>query len=351
MTTDLPRTMRAAVLYGKGDLRIEERPVPAVGPGEVLVRVRSVGVCGSDVHYYTEGRIGEIVLEEPTVMGHEAAGEVAAVGEGVEGLAVGDRVALEPGLTCGRCEWCLSGRYNVCPRVEHLGTPPTDGVCQTWFATPARRCYRFPEAISFDEGAMLEPLSVGLHAVHLAPPRPGDTVVVLGTGPIGLMTLAVARSAGAGRIIAADLIEGRLDFARRLGATDTIDAGKVDVVEAVMDLTGGRGADVVYEAAGVPETFQQALEAACRCATVAIIGIYAPGGSVLDLHGARRKELTIRMVRRFRFTYPRAIDLVRRGAVKAGELVTHHFDLEHTEEAFELVASRGNGVVRAVIHP
>jgi len=351
VTPHIPDTMQAAVLYGKGDLRIEERPVPGFGPDEVLVRVRSVGVCGSDVHYYVEGRIGSIEVSAPTVMGHEAAGEIVAVGSAVEGLAIGDAVAIEPSLTCGDCEWCRSGRYNVCPNVQHLGTPPCDGIYQAYFATPPRRCYRFPPSISFDEGAMLEPLSVGMHAVHLVPTRPGDTVAVLGAGPIGLATLAMSRLAGAGRLIVTDLLDERLEFARRFGATDTLNAGEVDVTGVILEMTDGRGVDVVYEAAGAPETFQQALDVACRCATVAIIGIYASGASTLSLHLARRKELTIRLVRRFRFTYPRAIDLVSRGAIDVAPLITHRFDLAETKEAFELVASYGDGVVRAVIHP
>ena len=351
MIDEIPMTIQAAVLYGQGDLRIEDRPAPACGPGEVLLRVRSVGVCGSDVHYYTEGRIGGIAITAPTVMGHEAAGEIAAVDADVTGFAVGDRVAVEPSLTCGTCEWCLSGRYNVCPNVAHLGTPPCDGIYQTLFATPPRRCYPIPPDLSFDEGAMLEPLSVGVHAVRLAPTRPGETVAVLGCGPIGLMTLQVARAGGAGRIIATDLIDDRLEAARRLGATDVLNAGAVDTTEAVLDLTGGRGADVVYEAAGAPETFQAALDVACRCATVALIGIYAAGASPLSLHLARRKELTVRLVRRFRFAYERAIDLVRRGAVDVASMVTHTFDLSETERAFKLVAAHDDGVIRAVIRP
>ena len=232
-----------------------------------------------------------------------------------------------------------------------LATPPVHGAFVQYLVHRADWLHKLPDGVTFEEGAMLEPLSVGIHAVRLAPTRPGDTVVVLGSGPIGLMTLAVARLSGAGCIIATDLLPWRLEFARRFGATCTLNAREVDVVEAVRDITGGRGADVVYEAAGKPETFQQAFEVAARCATVAIIGIYAPGASPLSLHSARRKELTIRMVRRFRFAYPLAIDLVRRGEVRVADLITHRFSLEEVVSAFELVASYGDGVVRAVILP
>jgi L-iditol 2-dehydrogenase len=351
VTSAIPSTMRAAVLYAKGDLRIEERPVPAYGPDEVLLRVRSVGVCGSDVHYYTEGRIGDVVVNAPTVLGHEAAGEVAAVGAEVRDFAVGDRVAVEPSLTCGVCAWCRSGRYNVCPAVKHLGTPPVDGIYQTYFATPTRRLFVAPPTLSFDEIALLEPLSVGLHAVTLAPTCPGDVVVVLGAGPIGLMTLQMVRLSGASRIIATDKLDSRLAVARSLGATDTVNAAQTDARSAVLDLTGGRGADVVYEAAGAPETFQQALDVAAPCAAVALIGIYAAGASSLDLHGARRKELTIRMVRRFRHAFPRALDLAARGKVELAALATHRFRLADTEKAFTLVQTYGDGVIRAVINP
>ena len=343
--------MKALVLHGIRDLRVEERPEPEAGPGEVLVRVRAVGLCGSDVHYYTHGRIGDQVVERPQVPGHEAAGEVAALGEGVAGLSVGDRVAIEPALPCGRCEFCTTGRPNVCPAVEFRSTPPHDGLMREYAPLKAEQCVPIPEGMSFEEAAMLEPLQVTVHASNLVGVRPGDTVAVVGSGSIGLGCMEMARVGGAGRIVVTDRLDYRLGLARKLGADETVNVTEEAPVEAVARLTGGRGADVVFEctnrAAGAP----QAYGLAAVGGRVALVGIPEEDEIVLDAHTARRKELRVQYVRRSRHAARQAIALVASGRLDVASWVTHRFGLADAAKAFELVEQYADGVLKAVVAP
>jgi L-iditol 2-dehydrogenase len=259
----MPKTMKAAVLHAVDDLRIQDVPVPRLTePDDVLVRIRSVGVCGSDIHYFREGRIGRYIVGQPMILGHECAGEVVEVGEAVVDLKPGDTVALEPGIPCRKCVFCRTGRYNLCRDVVFFATPPIDGAFCEYVTHPADFAFRLPEGMSLDEGAMMEPLAVGMYAAQRAGIATGDTVAILGSGPIGLMALQAARARGATTLIATDVSPMRLEMARKLGATHALDARDVDVVKAVRDLTGGRGADAVMEAAGTPPTIEQALRAA-----------------------------------------------------------------------------------------
>ncbi|MEN6304433.1 MAG: alcohol dehydrogenase catalytic domain-containing protein, partial [Armatimonadia bacterium] len=234
-------TMWAAVLNGVSDLRVEEVPRPELtDPCHAMVRVRSVGICGSDLHFYTEGRIGDFIVEEPLILGHEAAGEVIAVGEAVTCLQVGDRVAIEPGYPDRTCRLCKQGRYNLCESVTFLATPPVDGAFCEYLSWPADFLYKLPEALSLDEGAMIEPLSVGLHAVRMAAVSPGQSVAVFGAGPVGLATLQAALAAGATTAVVVDSVPYRLEAARSLGATHTLAAGAENVAQ-IRDLTEGDG--------------------------------------------------------------------------------------------------------------
>ncbi|MDP8922860.1 MAG: alcohol dehydrogenase catalytic domain-containing protein, partial [Chloroflexota bacterium] len=203
----------AAVLHGIGDLRVEERPLPDPGEGQVLVAMRSVGICGSDVHYWEEGRIGGFVVEAPMVLGHESSGVIAAVGPGVTSPRPGDRVALEPGVPCRRCVFCKTGRYNLCPEISFFATPPVDGSLARYVVHAADFCYRLPEHVSLDEGALLEPLSVGIHACRRAGVQMGSRILVMGAGPVGLSTLLAARAAGAATVVVADVRGWRLQLA------------------------------------------------------------------------------------------------------------------------------------------
>jgi L-iditol 2-dehydrogenase len=266
--------MKAAMLHAVHDMRVEEVPMPEISSErDVLVRVRSVGVCGSDVHFHERGVIGKYPLSEPTIMGHEAAGEVVEVLDESCGLKPGDRVAIEPGYTCRRCEFCKSGQYNVCRDVVFLAAPPVHGAFAEYLAWPSDFLFKLPDAVSMDEGAMIEPLAVGLWAAIRGGVTPGDSVAVLGAGPIGLLTMQSAIAAGATRAIVSDLEAGRLELARTLGATETIDASAIDTEAAIMELTGGRGVDVAFECAGAVPALQMALRVTRNGGTTQIVGM------------------------------------------------------------------------------
>jgi L-iditol 2-dehydrogenase len=341
--------MRASRLHGIGDIRVEDLPRPVPGPGEVLLKVAAVGTCGSDVHYYVEGAIGDQVVTEPIIMGHEFSAWVAGPGGGVTGLEIGQLVAVEPAIHCGECECCRHGHPNLCPDVVFCGTPPIDGVFAEYTAKPAENCFPLPEGFTPADGAMLEPLGIAIHTVDLAHLRPGYTVAVLGAGPIGLLTAAVARAAGAGEIYMTEPLSYRWEFALRYAADAVLDPGATDVVAEIMRLTGGRGVDVAFEAAGAADTPDQAARVARPGGKVIVVGIPSDDTMTFTAGIVRRKGLTIKLVRRMKHTYPRAIALVEKGLVDVGSLATHEFPLERIAEAFEMVAGYDDGVLRAII--
>jgi L-iditol 2-dehydrogenase len=343
--------MKALVLHKTRDLRVEDRPKPEAGPGQVLVRIRAVGLCGSDVHYYTHGRIGDQVVTKPMIVGHEGAGEVAAVGEGVTNLAVGQRIAIEPANSCGRCELCLSGRPNLCQEVIFCATPPYDGLMAEFAVVAHHQCLPIPDAMSFDEAAMLEPLQVGVHATNLMKVRAAETVAVVGVGCIGLGCMEMALLCGAGRMIVTDKLDYRLALARRLGADESINVATGDPAEAIRALTGGRGADLVFEctnrAAGAP----QAYDLAAIGGRVCLVGIPEEDEIVLNTHRPRRKELAVQYIRRSRHAAAQAISLVATKRIDVQSWVTHRVPLAEAVAAFEMVADYKDGVLKAVILP
>lgn len=351
-----PLTMRASRLHGLRDLRPERLPRPEPGPGEVLLRVASVGVCGSDVHYYVEGRIGAQVVTAPLVLGHEFSARVAALpasrstgDKGAGGLAEGQLVAVDPSVSCGRCEPCLTGHPNLCPEVRFCGTPPVDGALAEYVVMPAENCFPLPQGMTADEGALLEPLGIALHSVDLAHLKAGHTVAVLGAGPIGLLVAAVARAAGASQVIVTEPIAHRREFACQYVAEVALDPGQVDVVSEILRLTGGRGVDAAFDASGAADTPRQAAAAARIGGQLVLVGTSADDTLILDASTLRRRGLTIRPVRRMKNTYPRAIRLVQAGQVDLKPLATHRFSLERVADAFELVAAYGDGALRAMI--
>jgi L-iditol 2-dehydrogenase len=345
------RTMKALVLHGIGDLRVDNLPKPTPGPGQVLVRVRAVGLCGSDVHYYTHGRIGEQVVTKPMIVGHEGAGEVAALGPGVRGLKVGQRLALEPANPCGHCEWCNTGKPNLCPTVKFCSTPPYDGLMCEYAVLAAHQCVPIPDAMTLDEAAMLEPLQVGVHATNLMQVRAAETVAVVGCGSIGLGCMEMARLCGAGRLIVTDKLDYRLKLARKLGADDTVNIEKADPVKAVMAMTGGRGADLVFEctnrAAGAPQAYDLAGIGGRLC----LVGIPEEDTITIDTHRPRRKELRVQYIRRSRHAAGQAITLVSSGRLDVKSWISHRVPLAEAKSAFDMVAHYADGVLKAVILP
>ena len=341
--------MKALRLYGPRDLRLVEEPAPRPEPGEVLVRVRSVTICHSDIHYYRDGRIGDTVSEEPLILGHEFCGEVLEVTPGVEGLKPGDLVAAEPAISCGHCRFCREGNPNLCQHLLFAGTPPLDGgLCEVVRYRP-EFLFPLPSGLSADEGAMLEPLGVALYSWDLGGARVGETVAVVGCGPIGLLLVQLARIAGATQILAVEPLGYRRDLAAELGAIP-LDPSE-DLVRRAGEYTEGYGVDVAIEVAGKVPAQEEAAQMVKRGGTVVAVGIPAEDQLSLTHHLVRRKGLTIKVARRMKFTYPRAIALVRRGMINVGALITHHFPLEQADQAFRLVEGYQDGVVKAAVHP
>ncbi len=340
---------RVSRLHGIRDLRIEEAPIPKPGPDEVLLKIASVGTCGSDVHYYLEGAIGDQMVTAPIVMGHEFSAWIAELGEEVTELTPGQLVSVEPAIPCGVCESCQHGHPNLCSDVRFCGTPPIDGVFAEYAVMPAENCFVLPEGLTPDEGALLEPLGVAIHTVDLAHLKAGQTVAVLGAGPIGLLTAMMARVAGAAEVYMTEPLGYRRVFALETCADAVFDPHASDVVEAILDTTGGRGVDVAFEAAGAAETPDQAARIACPGGKVVVVGIPSDDSMLMTASQVRRKGLTIKLVRRMKHTYPRAIRMIHHGMLDISALATHHFPLERIEDAFELVAGYRDGVLRAMI--
>ena len=331
--------MKAVRLHGVGDLRLADEPDPVAGPGESLVRVDAVGICGSDLHWYDESGIGDAVLTRPLVLGHEAAGTV------VSGPLAGRQVAIDPQVPCGRCEVCAEGRGHLCPQVRFLGHSATDGALRELIAWPDENLVALPDAISAVEGAMLEPLGVAIHAHGLARTKIGGTVAVLGCGPIGLLLIQVARTAGASLVVATDRLAHRVEAARALGAVAEVVRGGEERL-ALMDATGGRGVDASIEIAGDDDAIAAAIALARPASTVVIAGIPAGDTAVIAASVARRKGLDLRFARRMNGVYARAIGLVTSGAVDLDAVVSARFGLEGFDAAFRTAVRReGHKVV------
>lgn len=341
--------MKVAVMLGIGKMGFEERQIPKVKDNEVLVKLEYVGICGSDLHYYETGAIGDYVVEPPFVLGHEPGGTVVEVGNQVKHLNVGDRVALEPGKTCGHCEFCKTGRYNLCQDVIFFATPPVDGVFQEYVAHDADLCFKLPDHVSTVEGALIEPLAVGFHAAIQGEARAGQTAVVMGAGCIGLVTMMALKAMGVSKVYVVDIMEKRLKKALELGADGVINGSMQQVVEEVYKLTGGQGCDLVVETAGTQITTIQSIHMAKKGAVVVLVGYSKSGEMTLPMSLALDKELTFKTVFRYRHIYPMAIDAVAAGKVNLKGIVTDVFELDEVQKAMDYSVNHKEDVVKAVI--
>ena len=344
--------MKAVRLLGARNLRIVDEDVPKPASTEVLLKIKAVGVCGSDMHRYR----GHIFEKNdgtcPLILGHEFSAEIAELGSNVRDVSIGDRVAVEAGKHCGECEQCLRGYPNLCSNMQFCGIPPNDGALREYMVWPAPLVYPLPKELSYDDGVMVEVLGICLHAVDLSKFKPGWTAAVLGCGPIGLATIQLlSRSAGAVHVFATDILPYRLEFAQKMGATTVIHAHDNDVTTTIDELTHGRGVDVVFEAAGVADTCRQSVKICTRGGKVMFIGIPTDDITPFATSPARRKGLTLRFVRRSNQTYPRSIELIERGILDLSALVTHHFPLQDTSKAFEIVDKYADGVIKAIVEP
>ena len=340
--------MKAAVLHQAGDLRLDDVPTPEYGPNDVLVKIKSVGICGSDVHYWRTGAIGDFVVREPMILGHEVAGVVAEVGANVTSLGVGDRVALEPGVPCRRCEACKTGRYNLCPDVQFFATPPVDGALSDYAVSPADFAYKVPDSLSLDAAALIEPLSVGLHACRRGNLTAGQSVLIAGAGPIGLTSLAAAKASGATEILISDVRPHRLEVAKKMGATHTFDA-REDAEAVVKATTNGRGVDLAIECAGAEAAFVSCLKATKSGGTIVVVGLGDDSTYQVPMVELATKELDIKGIFRYVYTYPAAINLLASGAVDVEAMITHHFPLDEMLTGFEYAAKGTDGAVKVMI--
>lgn len=326
--------MKAATLVDAGTMKVQSREEPEPGPSEVLVEVSNVGICGSDVHWYDHGRMGDRTVDEPLVLGHESAGRVVEIGRDVVDVAVGDAVAIEPGVPCGRCDYCRSGRYNLCPDVAFMATPGTDGAFREHVAWPADYVHVLPSSVSTREGALCEPVSVGIQAVRRADIEMGDSVLITGAGPIGLLAMDVARAAGAANIAVVDIVPAKLERAADRGADLTIDNRETDAAAAVRNEFGA-GVDVAIEATGSPPAIESALEVPRPDGTAVLVGL-APDETVpVDTFELVRRQVDVRGSYRFANTYSTAISLLEAGQIDAAGTIDVELPLDRIGDAFE----------------
>lgn len=341
---------KAIFMQGTNKMVWKDVSMPEVGKNDVLIKIKTVGICGSDQHYYEHGKIGDFIVEEDFILGHEASGEVVEIGEDVETLKLGDRVALEPGVTCGKCEFCKTGKYNLCEKVEFFATPPYHGVFQNYVAHPEDMCFKLPDNMSYLEGAMVEPLAVGLHANGEGKVELGDTVVIFGTGCIGLSTLVASKARGASNIIVVDMMEKRLDKALELGANYAINAKKENTIEKIMEITKGRGADVVIETAGAIPTVKQTVDVVRRGGTIVLVGMAPKDEIEFNFATLMGKEAKIKTVFRYRNLYPIGIKAISSGIIDVASIVSHEYDFEDTLEAMEYTMGNPDKVIKTVIN-
>lgn len=342
--------MKVLRLHKPFDLRLHDEPMPGnPGPGEALIKVASVGICASDIHYYREGRIGDQIVKEPIILGHEFSAIVESVGEGVTSVKPGDRVAVEPGSHCGECALCREGLINLCPNIIFFGTPPVDGCLREYLIWPASLLMPVSDEVSLDEAAMIEPLAVGVYAVDLSGLKGGETIAILGAGAIGLSVLQAAKAKGVKKAIVSELVPERAEVAKRLGADETIDARPTDPIKAIRELTGGMGPEFVFECTGQMTAVRQATQAVRPEGTVVVVGIPEEDEYCFPASAARRREVTVKFVRRSRNAAHKSIEMVENGSINVKSYGTHHFPIEESKEAFELAAAKTDGVVRAVI--
>lgn len=330
--------MEALVLERAKELTLRDIDIPeTLGPHDVRIKLHTVGVCGSDVHYYETGRIGPFVVEEPMVLGHEAAGTVIEVGDEVTNLKVGDRVCMEPGIPDPNSRATRLGLYNLDPAVRFWATPPIHGVLRPEVVHPAAFTFKLPDNVSFAEGALVEPLAVGMHSANKARIKPGDIAGVMGAGPIGMVTILAALAGGCGQIIVTDVEQPKLDLAATLGPVTPVNVRKESLADVVKEMTDGWGADIVFEASGNEQAAASVFDVLAPAGCVVYIGM--PGNPIAyDIVAAQIKEARVEHVFRYAHVYPKALSLMAGGRLDVKPLITDKFDFAHSIEAFEFAS-------------
>ncbi|XP_058085897.1 sorbitol dehydrogenase [Magnolia sinica] len=339
----------AAWLVALNTLKIQPFKLPPLGPHDVRVRMKAVGICGSDVHYLKTMSCADFVVKEPMVIGHECAGIIAEVGSEVKSLVVGDRVALEPGISCWRCNHCKGGRYNLCPDMKFFATPPVHGSLANEVVHPSDLCFKLPDNVSLEEGAMCEPLSVGVHACRRADVGPETNVLIMGAGPIGLVSMLAARAFGAPKIVIVDVDDHRLSVAKELGADQSVKVSTniQDIDQEVVQIQKAMGAevDVTFDCAGFNKTMSTALKATHAGGKVCLVGM-GHSEMTVPLTPAAAREVDVIGIFRYKNTWPICLEFIRSGKIDVKPLITHRFGFsqKEVEEGFETSARGGNAI-------
>lgn len=338
-----------AILVVPGTMEIKEAPMPVPKDDEVLIKIEYVGICGSDVHGFESGPF--IPPKDPNQkigLGHECAGEVVAIGNKVTNVKVGDKVNIEPGVPCGKCRYCLEGKYNICPDVDFMATQPNyKGALTNYLVHPASMTYKLPENMNTMEGALVEPAAVGMHAAMLAEVKPGKKIVIIGAGCIGLMTLQACKVLGATEIVVVDILPKRLEMAKQLGAMEVINSKEVDSVTRVKEIVGDLGADIVFETAGAQVTAKQTPFMVMRGGKIMIVGTIK-GETPIDFLKINR-EVTIQTVFRYANRYPVTIEAIASGKFDVKSMVTHIYNYNDVQKAFEDSVNCKQDIIKAVI--
>lgn len=342
-------SMRIAEFCGSRQFRITEGPSPDPGPGQIQVRVRSVGICGSDLHYYEDGGIGSYKPRLPIVLGHEPTGEVHKTGAGVTGWSPQDRAMLEPAVYCYHCEFCRSGHHNVCENLSFFSSPPEPGFFREFVNLPAHNLVPLPRELDWGVGTLFEPLAVVLHSLILAPLTFGDTVAVFGTGPIGLMTIAAVKASGAGRVWAVEPVAERRELAVQMGADAVLDPRQTDVVRQILGDTGKRGVDVAFDCATKEGTVGQAIQVVRNAGRVVITGIPSGETTPIDLHELRRKEAVFYNVRRSNHETEMAVRMLREQPKRFAPIITHTLPVDNIQRAFDMLERKQDGASKIVL--
>ncbi|CAM3987980.1 NAD(P)-dependent alcohol dehydrogenase [Paenibacillus alkaliterrae] len=343
--------MNAAIMDEPLSIAVKQVEIPVPKHNEALVKVYCIGVCGSDVHYYEHGKIGRYVVKEPIVLGHELAGEVVAVGKDVSNLSVGDRVAVEPGVTCGQCDYCKSGRYNLCPDVVFLATPPVNGAWAEYIVMPSAYLFKLPDTMSYEEGALLEPLSVGFHAMQRGKVKPFDRLLITGLGPIGLLAGQAAKLFGVTEIYGTDVVPYRRQLALDMGFTAALDPMNENVGERLAELTGGAGITLIVESSGNARAMADTINLVNRGGRIVFVGLPATEAVPMDMGQLIDAEIDAYGVFRYANTYPAAIQALQRSAVDIEKIITHRYALSDIKEAVETARTQKDTSIKVMIYP
>jgi len=342
--------MKSMMLTGIREMEMREAPTPELkNDTDVLVKLKVVAVCGSDVHYYVSGKIGSQVVQYPFPVGHECAGVVEKVGSAVSRVKEGDRIAVEPAMSCGECDQCQAGRPHTCRKLTFLGCPgQADGCLSDFIVMPEHSCFPIPDSLSFDEAAISEPLAIGVYAVNRSIPMQGANIGILGFGPIGMSVQLPAIAKGAEKVYVTDKIDGRLQIARESGASYAGNVDKTDVVKEILELEP-KGLDVVFECCGQKEAIDQAFDLLKPGGVLMLIGIPEFDRWSFPVDKGRHKEVTIINVRRQNGAVEETLEMLENRSADVSKMPTHRFSFEDTKKAFDLVAAYGDGVMKAMI--